>query len=189
MVATWQPTSRVFVSQRWLRPPSPSSQVMNTAVVPLWYAGLARIFGSSAASQSSPVPIEQSCVSWQRSGVMKARAESPEQHPPRSQPWCRSTSYDHSAVSSQTPFSRATIRISRCRASTAGSDRAAITEGDDAGCIVGPEEKRPAVELAADRGGDVAVEAALLAPAAEPRAPGAGVGPREHRRPHTADEA
>jgi len=45
---------------------------MNTAVAPRWYAGLATIFGSSAASQSSPAPIEQSCVSWQRSGVMSS---------------------------------------------------------------------------------------------------------------------
>src|SRR5262249_42251612 len=39
-------------------------------------AGLAMSFGTSVARQASPMPTEQSWVSWQRSGVMKPKAGS-----------------------------------------------------------------------------------------------------------------
>src|SRR5436309_2352877 len=54
---------------------SSSSQVMNTAVDPDWYAELFRIFGSSPDSHWSPVLTEQSCMSLHRFGVMNVNLD------------------------------------------------------------------------------------------------------------------
>ncbi len=62
MVATWQLWSLVLVAQLSLvLPPEPSSQVMNTAVLPLVYSGLFRIAGRLFFSQVSAndVPYSQ----------------------------------------------------------------------------------------------------------------------------------
>src|SRR5215467_9456329 len=69
-VATWQPTSVVLAAHLLAVPPSPSSQVMNTAVEPLVYSGLFRIVGRLADSQLSPSATVPLCMSSIRFGVM-----------------------------------------------------------------------------------------------------------------------
>src|SRR6516225_681301 len=76
MVATWQPTSVVLVAHLLEVPPSPSSQVMNTAVEPLVYSGLFRIVGRLADSHLSPSATVPSCMSSIRFGVTKENAGS-----------------------------------------------------------------------------------------------------------------
>src|SRR5262249_15005338 len=76
MVARWQPTSVLLVAHVVAVPPSPSSQVMNTAVEPLVYSGLFKIVGRLAASQLSPSATVPSCMSSIRFGVTKENAGS-----------------------------------------------------------------------------------------------------------------
>src|SRR5215472_6122207 len=75
-VATWQPTSAVLVAHLLEVPPSPSSQVMNTAVEPPVYSELFRIVGRLADSHLSPSATVPSCMSSIRFGVMKENAGS-----------------------------------------------------------------------------------------------------------------
>src|SRR5216683_2356422 len=74
IVATWHPTSAVLVAQSLLVPPS--SQVRNTAVVPLWYPALLKITGRLLASQASPWATVPSCMSPIRFGVTNENAGS-----------------------------------------------------------------------------------------------------------------
>src|SRR5215467_9512100 len=77
MVATRQLVSVVLVAQDSpFLPPVPSSQVMNTAVLPLVYSGLFRIVGRLLASHVSPSAMVPSCMSSIRFGVTKEKAGS-----------------------------------------------------------------------------------------------------------------
>src|SRR5215475_15103133 len=76
MVATWQPTSVLLVAHLLEVPPSPSSQVMNTAVEPLVYSGLFKIVGRLAGSHLLPSATVPSCISSIRFGVTKENAGS-----------------------------------------------------------------------------------------------------------------
>src|SRR5215471_4403762 len=76
MVATWQPTSVLLVAHLVAVPPSPSSQVMNTAVEPLAYWALCKIVGRLAASHVSPSATVPLCMSSIRFGVTKENAGS-----------------------------------------------------------------------------------------------------------------
>ena len=64
----------MFWAQSLLVPPSPSSQVTNTAVLPLWYSLLSKIAGRLLASQVSPSWIVPSCMSSIRFGVTNENA-------------------------------------------------------------------------------------------------------------------
>src|SRR5215469_1642600 len=68
--------SVVFSAQLLLVPPSPSSQVMNTAVLPLWYSALLKMVGRLLASQLSPSWMVPSCMSSIRFGVTNENAGS-----------------------------------------------------------------------------------------------------------------
>src|SRR5690349_15462642 len=74
MVATWLPTSVVLVAHLVALPPSPSSQVMNTAVEPSVYSWLRRIVGRLPASHLLPSATVPSCMSSIRFVVTKENA-------------------------------------------------------------------------------------------------------------------
>src|SRR3954447_10909873 len=56
-----------------LEPPVPSSKVTNTAVAPVLYAVLLRIWFIHLLNHASPVATEQSCMSLQRLCVINEK--------------------------------------------------------------------------------------------------------------------
>src|SRR6516165_7070342 len=75
-VGTTQLVSVLSSQSSAIEPPEPSSNVTNTAVEPLAYSELPRIFGRLADSQETPCAIVPSCMSSIRFGVMKEKAGS-----------------------------------------------------------------------------------------------------------------